>query len=58
MCKKMENALISVIITVYNAEKDSRVHVIHKRNEGAPKARKVGCEFPKGAYLLIINADD
>ncbi len=94
----MENALISVIITVYNAErylrecvdsvvsqtyqnieiilvddgsmdasagicdeyadKDSRVHVIHKSNEGAPRARKAGCEFSKGAYLSIIDADD
>lgn len=39
-------------------EKDARVHVIHKNNEGAPKARKVGCEYSKGEYLSIIDADD
>lgn len=38
--------------------KDARVHVIHKRNEGAPKARKVGCELSEGEYLAIIDADD
>lgn len=39
-------------------KKDARVHVIHKDNEGAPKARKVGCEYSKGEYLSIIDADD
>lgn len=39
-------------------KKDNRVHVIHKNNEGAPKARKVGYEFSKGEYLSIIDADD
>lgn len=38
--------------------KDARVHVIHKSNEGAPKARKAGYESSKGAYLSIIDADD
>lgn len=40
------------------AGKDSRVHVIHKSNEGAPKARKAGYEASKGEYLSIIDADD
>lgn len=39
-------------------KKDNRVYVIHKNNEGAPKARKVGCELSKGEYLTFIDADD
>lgn len=96
--KRMENCLISVIVTVYNAEiylktcidsvltqsyqnievilvddgstdgsrgicddlakKDSRVHVIHKKNEGVAEARKTGYKASVGAYVSMIDADD
>lgn len=40
------------------AKKDVRIHVIHKRNEGAAKARMTGYSFSRGAYVSIIDADD
>ncbi len=40
------------------ADKDSRVRVIHQKNMGASVARRVGIEHAKGEYLMFIDCDD
>ena len=40
------------------AEKDSRVHVIHKTNGGLSDARNVGIEAATGTYLAFVDGDD
>lgn len=40
------------------AAKDSRIHVIHKENGGAPSARNVAIEIAKGEYFYFLDSDD
>lgn len=40
------------------AEADTRIQVIHKKNEGAALARKAGLEAATGEYVLFIDCDD
>lgn len=40
------------------AEKDSRIKVIHKKNEGAGFARNSGMEIASGDYLCFFDSDD
>lgn len=40
------------------AEKDSRITVIHKRNEGLTLARISGLEIAKGNYIASVDGDD
>ncbi len=40
------------------AEKDRRVRVIHKKNEGANFARKSGLDASFGEYILFLDGDD
>ena len=40
------------------ASKDKRIRVIHKENEGAALARKVGLEAATGEYVLFVDSDD
>ena len=40
------------------AKKDSRVTVIHKKNEGVSKARNDGVAQSNGAYITFIDSDD
>ena len=40
------------------AENDSRVHVIHKQNEGPSSARNKGIEKASGEYILFVDSDD
>lgn len=40
------------------AQRDSRVTVIHKENEGAVRARKAGYEASRGRYISMIDSDD
>lgn len=40
------------------ADRDTRIKVIHKENEGAPRARKIGFEISTGTYISMIDADD
>lgn len=40
------------------AQKDSRVHVIHKKNGGLGFARNSGLEVARGEYVTFIDSDD
>lgn len=40
------------------AKYDKRVHVIHKKNEGAEMARVEGIEKASGTYMMFVDADD
>lgn len=46
-----------VICDAY-AEKDARIHVIHKENGGAPSARNVAIDQAKGKYFYFMDSDD
>lgn len=40
------------------AEKDSRVVVVHKENQGLVRARKDGLKLAKGEYIGYVDGDD
>jgi len=40
------------------ANKDSRIKVIHKKNEGIVKARKDGLKASTGEYIAYVDGDD
>lgn len=40
------------------AEKDNRIHVLHKENGGVSSARNAGIEMAQGAYITFVDADD
>lgn len=40
------------------AAKDSRIHVIHKENGGAPSARNVAIDMAQGEYFYFMDSDD
>ena len=40
------------------AQKDSRIHVIHKENGGASDARNTGLLAATGEYILFVDSDD
>lgn len=39
-------------------DKDKRVKVIHKQNEGVSSARNAGLEVARGAFIAFVDADD
>lgn len=40
------------------AQKDKRVHVIHKENGGVSTARNVGINIARGGWLYFVDSDD
>ena len=40
------------------AERDSRIRVIHKKNEGQGVARNVALDLAEGDYILFVDSDD
>lgn len=40
------------------AEKDERIKVIHKENEGVSSARNTGFDNAKGEYIVCVDSDD
>lgn len=40
------------------AQKDERIHVIHKENGGVARARNDGIEYASGDYISFIDSDD
>lgn len=40
------------------AEKDSRIRVVHKVNEGLSMARNTGIEEARGEYIFFLDSDD
>lgn len=38
--------------------RDSRFNVIHKKNEGPEKARKIGVRNASGKYIIFVDGDD
>lgn len=39
-------------------QKDSRIHVIHKKNGGLVEARRTGINAAKGQYTVFVDGDD
>lgn len=39
-------------------ERDNRVFVIHKNNQGVSSARNTGVDFAHGQYIIFVDADD
>lgn len=40
------------------AEKDNRIIVVHKKNQGLGMARNSGLELAKGEYVVFVDSDD
>ena len=40
------------------AERDSRIRVVHKKNEGLGYARNSGMDLARGEYIAFVDSDD
>lgn len=45
------------ILNTY-AQKDSRITIIDKKNEGVSAARNTGLNISKGEYIMFVDSDD
>lgn len=48
----------SAKICDYWSEKDHRIKVVHKKNEGISSARNCGLEIASGEYIMFVDSDD
>lgn len=48
----------SPMICDHYAQKDSRIHVIHKENGGSSSARNAGIHSVSGKYVMFVDSDD
>ena len=39
-------------------QRDSRIRVIHKKNEGQSKAKNIGIDYATGRYIMFADSDD
>ena len=46
-----------VICDIY-AEKDQRIHVLHKKNNGVCSARNLGLDNANGEFIVFMDSDD
>ena len=40
------------------AKIDSRIHVVHQKNQGVSAARNKGLEVASGKYIMFVDGDD
>lgn len=40
------------------AKRDSRIHLIHKENEGVTKTRRIGVEHASSEWICFVDSDD
>lgn len=40
------------------AQKDTRIKIIHQKNQGVSSARNTGLEYATGTYIAFVDADD
>ena len=48
----------SGIICEEYKKRDSRIRVIHKKNEGVSKSRQIGLDVSEGRYIIYVDPDD
>ena len=49
---------LSPLIADKYSEMDKRVKVLHKENEGQPKAKNLGISIARGEYVAFVDSDD
>ena len=40
------------------AKRDSRIVIVHQKNQGASEARNTGIRYAKGEYIMFLDSDD
>ena len=48
----------SLEVLQFFKEKDERIIIVNKKNEGASEARNIGIELARGEYLSFLDSDD